>query len=529
MPFTFTVTPQSFTLEELGLAYRKAKVDLYYSSNASLLAIANYEEKLADNLQDLLGKLNGDDEAWVEDAAFLGGWTLAPKSIQLKRQEKTSGGVVFSSPAARWQDRCEHEFVGDDQSPVAEFRLMAQCSLDFHVLSALWLFKVGFQFDKNLSKSAYGNRLREGLGAQSLTLGSFNQYSKSYSDWINGGIKAMRAALEEKKKVVSLTADVSNFYHELNPGFMLDGEFRQRLSLSLCPQDEKLHRLFIKALQAWAQKTPLKKGLPVGLPASSVVANMALIELDRLMEQQVAPLYYGRYVDDILLVMENGAGFKSKEELFNWLIARSKDTQPSLHYKLGWVSNSKLQELRYQPPYLIDCRIQFSNDKNRLFLLEGGTGQALVDVIAGQIHERGSEWRALPVLPKSSCAVANDLIAATNNDGEKSESLFKTNALSLSRSGFAIMLRNFEAFERDLPPADWQEQRHAFLDTFCQQVLVLPKFFDLEKYLPRVVQLATACEDFKHLQQIIIGLEKLYATVEQSCTLRIKGLAEDVQ
>ena len=38
-----------------------------------------------------------------------------------------------------------------------------------------------------------------------------------------------------------------------------------------------------------------------------MVANVALVELDRVIEQQLAPLYYGRYVDDILLVMENGA------------------------------------------------------------------------------------------------------------------------------------------------------------------------------------------------------------------------------
>ena len=34
------------TLQTLGLAYRKAKVDLYYSSHASLDAIADYEASL---------------------------------------------------------------------------------------------------------------------------------------------------------------------------------------------------------------------------------------------------------------------------------------------------------------------------------------------------------------------------------------------------------------------------------------------------------------------------------------------------
>ena len=38
------------SLHDLGLAYRKAKVDLYYSSHASLAAIADYEDKLHANL-----------------------------------------------------------------------------------------------------------------------------------------------------------------------------------------------------------------------------------------------------------------------------------------------------------------------------------------------------------------------------------------------------------------------------------------------------------------------------------------------
>ncbi|WP_209304244.1 RNA-directed DNA polymerase [Pusillimonas caeni] len=115
----------------------------------------------------------------------------------------------------------------------------------------------------------------------------------------------------------------------LNPDFVTDV-----LKLELTQFQVKLHRLFIRALQAWAAATPLKKGLPVGLPASAIVANMALVELDRCIEQQVAPLYYGRYVDDILLVMENGANFASTAVLWEWLFERSQET-------LGWVDQGK--------------------------------------------------------------------------------------------------------------------------------------------------------------------------------------------
>jgi hypothetical protein len=46
------------------------------------------------------------------------------------------------------------------QKPKAEFRVMAQCSLDFHVLSTLWMLEVGHLFDAKLTACAYGNRLR---------------------------------------------------------------------------------------------------------------------------------------------------------------------------------------------------------------------------------------------------------------------------------------------------------------------------------------------------------------------------------
>ncbi len=61
---------------------------------------------------------------------------------------------------------------------------------------------------------------------------------------------------------------------------------------------------------------------------------MALIEFDRCIEHQVNPIYYGRYVDDILLVMENGADFDSSVAVWQWLFDRSSE-------RLGWVGLDK--------------------------------------------------------------------------------------------------------------------------------------------------------------------------------------------
>jgi hypothetical protein len=513
------------SLHDLGLAYRKAKVDLYYSSHASIDAIADYEENLHANLSALLAKLQGDDESWVAQPEFTGGWTLAAKSVDMtcwkEYREKHGNGLIFSSPAEEWAHVCSLLGEGEKpQKPKAEFRVMAQCSLDFHVLSALWMLEVGHLFDAKLLPCAYGNRLRrtqDGKGINPFSLGSFQPYLKPFRDWRDNGIKAMRTALEDDKKIIALTADVSSFYHELNPGFMLVPAFVTGvMALELSAPQAKLHRLFIQALLAWAAATPLKKGLPVGLPASAMVANVALAELDRIIEQQLAPLYYGRYVDDIMLVMENGANFRSTVEVWDWVFARSGG-------KLAWVPGQEHKQIGFQPDYLSDSQICFANQKNKVFLLTGEPGKTLVDAIAHQIHQRASEWRSMPRLPRSANHVGTDLLAATQSDGEAADNLRKADALTMRRAGFAIKLRDFEAYERDILPEAWRAHRQAFFRAFVQHVLVLPQFFDLAVYLPRVIRLATACEDFEALHKILRALEQISTQLEVQCELGIKA------
>lgn len=513
------------SLHNLGIAYRKAKVDLYYSSHASLDEIADYEANLHAELSGLQAQLQGDDESWVTQPEFIGDWTLATKSVDMscwqQYREQHGNGLIFSSPDEEWAHACGLLAKGDKpQKPKAEFRVMAQCSLDFHVLSTLWMLEVGHLFDAKLTDCAYGNRLRrtqDGKGINPHSLGTFKPYLKPFRDWRDKGIQSMRTALDADKKIVALTADVSSFYHELNPTFMLDPAFVvEVMKVDLSAPQLKLHRLFIQALQAWAAATPLKKGLPVGLPASAVVANVALVELDRMVEQQLAPLYYGRYVDDILLVMENGSRFQSTAELWEWLFARSGG-------KLGWVPGEENKQIGFHPGYLCDSQIRFANEKNKVFILAGDPGKTLVDAISHQVHERASEWRAMPRLPRSASHVGTDLLAATQSDGEAADNLRKADALTMRRAGFAIKLRDFEAYERDLTPDAWQAHRKAFFRAFVQHVLVLPQFFDLAVYLPRVIRLATACEDFEALRKILYALGQLDTQLTQGCELGIKA------
>lgn len=537
-----------YTLEDLGLSWRKAKADLFYGRAPSLSAIADYEKDLHSNLEHLLEQLGDKDESWVTEKKFLGGWTLNPKKLRLdgeKKDKKAEGqerqkkpdsdGLVFSSPAEEWEKNQQ-----PDQKSVAEFRVMARCSMDFHVLSTLWILKVGHLFEAELPKCAYGNRLRrtkDGKRVNTLSLGTFQRYLRPFSQWRDDGIKAMRTALQDDKRIVAITGDVSKFYHNLDPGFMLDKAFIQ--SVFRRPSDkaqakardelnehQKLHRLFIRALQEWAGATPLGRGLPVGLPAAHVVANMAMLAFDRMIEEQVMPIYYGRYVDDIILVVKNTGNFKSKKDVWDWLINQSGEL-------LAWTQekedDKKKNAIAFKPKNLGKSEINFSNDKNKVFILSGQSGQALVDGIAHQIRERASEWRALPVLPQNADSVLRDLVVPVQDDGDAADNLRKADSLMLRRASFALRLRDYEACERDLPPAAWKDHRATFLDAVVEHVLTLPTFFDLAQYLPRILSLATACEDFEHLRKLLDALDKLCKQVTSDCILKIAACKQKPQ
>src|SRR5690606_27715595 len=111
----------------------------------------------------------------------------------------------------------------------------------------------------------------------------------------------------------------------IDASFLASDDFlKEVLGVELGSADAKLHRLFLKALARW--KVHISDllgtevtGLPLGFPSSSIVANLAMIEFDRGIETAVRPRYYGRYVDDIILVLTGAKGLNSAEDVWSFL------------------------------------------------------------------------------------------------------------------------------------------------------------------------------------------------------------------
>ena len=71
-----------FTMENLYLAYRKAKIDIFHERSQPMAeAFCEFEESLHDNLSNLAAKLRTDDASdvsWSRDLNLIGGFGYHP-------------------------------------------------------------------------------------------------------------------------------------------------------------------------------------------------------------------------------------------------------------------------------------------------------------------------------------------------------------------------------------------------------------------------------------------------------------------
>lgn len=513
------------TLQHLVIAYRKAKVDLFLADSPRRLDIVDYEESLEDHLEKLLEWILREDESWVTAEDFVGDFTFIPKSLKEPERKHRS---LWSLPATSWERR----WLQSSEKPVAEFRLMAECSVDFHVFATLWMLHVGTGLDSRLPDVAMGNRLNHGSSEKpdQLRPGTFQNYQTAYQRWRDDGLKTMRRALDADLDVVALTADVTAFYHRLDVGFLLDETFLDNvLGVELSASQTKIHRLFVCAMRAWSERVSGitgwgRVGLPVGLPASALVANLALAELDSTIVD-MEPLYYGRYVDDILLVLRDRDETRDRDAVLAYLV----DQAPNLLYTEVGGSDEGLSGIRFAPAYLGDSSVVFSNEKNKTFHLSGPSGYAIIDAIASNIQERNSEWRAMAAVPAAVNAIEPSVARVRRSDGDPALTLRDADEVSARKQTFSIRIRDFEGFERNLPPDAWQAERREFFRAVREHVLALPAFFEMADYLPRLASLGAACSDSDSLVPTFTVMANLPNEVRRTCLIAVSDFPVDAQ
>lgn len=529
------------SLTDLFFAYRKAKVDCFYESSIRVAErFIEYEQALPDNLAALLVRLQAGEAAAVL-ASGVEQPIIFPKRLHFTPDEqsldKESADVSMAHAFFSDADRAFARATSQRRL-VPEFRLIGDFTVEVHLVSALWVNLVGHKFDSCLSSTALASRVRRYRADKDRkwsgdyhreALGSFEPYFEPYRKWRDDGIDAMRDAIKREQPIIAMTLDVGNFYHSIDPGFFVDPRFLEYLGVELSPFELAFTQLISAMLGEWSMRCreslsalgcPIDAldhgGIPIGVSVVRVVSNVLLAFLDRQVEQQLSPIYYARYVDDLFLVLHDSGDIRSPTDLWKFITQRVSafGREPGGNITLTL------------PEWGNGTRLVLQAAKQKTFFLSGRSGADLLDHIASQIREVSSERRTMPLPESIEKSHAARALAATDS-ADDADSLRRADGLTLRRLGWSVLLRAVNTLARDLLPQDWESQRKDFYEFAHEHVIRADKVLEQIDHLPRLLSFAVSLGDWKPArrvyQETVAAIAKLVDATRNS-PMRINGI-----
>jgi hypothetical protein len=501
-----------FTINDLITAYKKAKSEVFHEKlQVSILAFPEYEKDLMNNLQHLLNKLNSDNTTFVTSDEFSNSNTYYPivKKIEIVNEEKQSDkNVYYSSLKSRWKNK-KYNIQNID------FRIISSLNVEFHIISSLWIDHVAYRFERRLSKNSYGSRLIDTGEAPSKKVGHFKPYIHDYRIWQKNGLDCIREKLENSEEVVALTADIKSFYHFIDIGFIQSKFFTEGFGPfeKLSDREAYLTKILVNAVRHWSKTTYSSLsdktassfidqnhvGIPIGLAASKVIANLVLKEFDEAIEQELLPLYYGRYVDDIFVVLAHNPKIKSRKTLWEFIservkkLVKDREEDTAFKFQLANAQNTK---------------IIFNAQKERIFFLDTECGISIVNEIEKELNENSSEWRMLPDSENDLDRFSDEVLNASTDANESVNSLRKSDGISIQRLKYALFVRSAEELVLTHPYYFWKyglQELFKVTANFIVDPDVLPNYL---QYIGKILRLATYNCDFKNFKRIWTSLDE---------------------
>ncbi|MDP2323151.1 MAG: hypothetical protein Q8N51_03880, partial [Gammaproteobacteria bacterium] len=228
-------------------------------------------------------------------------------------------------------------------------------------------------------------------------------------------------------------------------------------------------------------------GLPIGLSAVRIITNVLLYKFDEGIIESLHPVYYGRYVDDVFLVIRDSGRLQNTEQLWKHLETCAPFFQAD--------ANGHKVSLG---DYYGETQLRFTRSKQRVFFLEGQAGRDLLSNIAHQVRTLSSERRLMPRVDEMDGLASARALAAATNAAEEPDVLRRADGLTLRRLGWALQLRSAEILARDLERSAWTDKRRNFYDFACSHILRPDKILEHVDYLARLISLAVSLADWRH-------------------------------
>lgn len=325
---------------------------------------------------------------------------------------------------------------------VKEAQYFINMSVEGHIVGIMWLLLIGIYIDEDIYEHSYGNRLKKNLINEKTSFTTFSPYLfepyfQQYESWRDTALNYAQKALSKKQDVLILTLDFKRFFYQVD---MSMGHFEQFLELYKNEIDyidldtlKRINLFVYYVIEQYSRVLAIeyteigdKNILPIGFMPSNILSNWCLKRFDDAIIDGWNPTYYGRYVDDVIIVdkIEKNSSIylKAKE-------GQLKNQDIISHYLLNcsaWNKGKSICDEKYalleidkdltlkenelkqlEDPVIVyivsnmynvtdNSKIIVHNDKVKIFYFNSGHSDALLTCFKKNISKNKSEFRFMP-------------------------------------------------------------------------------------------------------------------------------------
>lgn len=286
---------------------------------------------------------------------------------------------------------------------VSKVNYFISAPVEIHIIEILWCLFIGPVLESKMSKDCYGNRMHpstlkyESNTDETAGQEIFKPYIDQYNRWRDQAINVATETSKNNDDVALLSLDLkSYFYHvDLNfeeivveiKAYYAETNDKLKLALKLNQLLEHVYARYQHVIASRIKQTHIKckekRGLPIGLASSSILANWYLSRFDNCIGEDVRPAYYGRYVDDIIMVF--------KRPKF--------DTENPIQSFVSRYLDQILTTTSGDAEYAIEVNgnsLPIQKDKLILQYFDKEHSRAGLEVFKQELEERSSAFKFLP-------------------------------------------------------------------------------------------------------------------------------------
>lgn len=384
------------TREEVLTAYKKYKSYVYYDNTNLLLRkqIAEYEsdnKSVDTKLEDLHKAINSINFIGNELSNSLDSYFLdLEKKLHYWKLPKKIETTLDSN------DQLIKNFQSVKNIKIDKYIFHVNAPIEFHIISVLWIMKEGQYLVKNLENN-YGYVLDKNEDNTDIVSGLrlFKPYYNEYQKWRDRSISSAKNILNEGQNTAIISLDLKNFYHSVKLDFDLVEEKLEKLNLKTT-LTVILREVYLSYTSLLKKNNELnisdnKSILPIGFLSSGVLANWYLRKFDKKVINKINPVYYGRYVDDILISLTMGSlnAYGTIKEVILDYFVKNEILEEKVNEINKDSSDSSYRILDYE-----DLEIQ--EEKIIIMLFDKNEPTAVLDKFKNEIKKNSSEYRFLP-------------------------------------------------------------------------------------------------------------------------------------